>query len=99
LFGGKTYTVKEFYEKVAKVFGKDIKPEIPGEYRYGDTRHIFSDISKLRQLRWKPEIHIEQSIDEYKQYLENHVGVEDILEYQRERMREMGIIRGTNQLI
>lgn len=91
--GGKTYTVKKFYEKVAKVFGKDIKPEIPGEYRYGDTRHIFSDISKLGQLGWEPEIPIEQSINEYKQYLEEQMDVEDILEYQQERMRDLNVVR------
>jgi dTDP-L-rhamnose 4-epimerase len=91
--GGKTYTVMEFYERVADVFGKDIKPEIPGEYRYGDTRHIFSDISKLRGLGWEPAIPIEQSIREYKQYLQDQVKVEDILEYQQKQMRDLKVVR------
>jgi dTDP-L-rhamnose 4-epimerase len=91
--GEKTYTVKQFYDKVAEIFGMKIKPKIPGEYRYGDTRHIFSDISKLKRIGWKPKIPIEQSIKEYKQYLEEQTDIEDILEFQLKKMRNLNIVR------
>lgn len=91
--GGKAYTVNEFYGLIAKMFGKYIDPKIPGEYRFGDTRHIFSDISKLKKLGWKPVIPIEQSIKEYMHYLEEQVDIEDILEFQRKRMKDLNIIR------
>ena len=94
--GGKTYSVREFYEKVASIFGKDVEAKIPGEYRYGDTRHIFSDISKLKKLGCQPKVPIEQSIKEYKQYLEEQVDIEDVLEYQQEKMRELGVVRKVN---
>jgi dTDP-L-rhamnose 4-epimerase len=96
--GGKTYTVNHFYEKVAEIFGSDIEARIPGEYRYGDTRHIFSDISKLKKLGWEPKVPIEQSITEYKQYLEEQVDVEDILEFQNRKMRETEVVRKASQL-
>jgi dTDP-L-rhamnose 4-epimerase len=91
--GGKPYTVKQFYDKAAKIFDKKIQPKILGEYRYGDTRHNFSDISKIKKLGWEPKIPVEQSIREYKQYLEEQVNIEDILEYQNKRMRELNIVR------
>jgi len=94
--GGKAYTVKEFYDKVAEIFGKSIEPEMPGEYRYGDTRHIVSDISKLKKLGWEPKVEIEQSIREYKQYLEEQVEIEDILDYQNKKMRDLGMVRKAN---
>ena len=90
---GKAYTVNEFYGLIAKMFGKNIDPKIPGEYRFGDTRHIFSDISKLKKMGWKPVIPIEQSIKEYMQYLEEQVDIEDILEFQRKRMKDLNIVR------
>ena len=44
--GGKPITVNEFATIAAEVFNiKDYKPEPCGKYRFGDTRHIFSDIS------------------------------------------------------
>ncbi len=91
--GGKVYTIKQFYDKVSKLFGKNREAKIPGEFRYGDTRHIFSDISNLKKLGWEPKIPIEQSIKEYKEYLEEQVDIEDILEFQRKRMRDLDIVR------
>jgi len=91
--GGKAFTVKKFYDNVANTFSKNIKPIMSKEYRYGDTRHVLSNISKLKKLGWKPTIPIEQSIREYKQYLEEQVNIEDILEHQKKRMRELKIVR------
>ena len=91
--GGKPYTVKQLYEKVAKIFNKNTEPRLSGEYRYGDTRHIFSDISKLKKLGWEPKVPVEQSIREYRKYLEQQVNIEDILEYQNKEMRELNIVR------
>jgi len=93
--GGKYYTVKHFYDKVKKIFNKKIEPKISGEYRFGDTRHIFSDISKLKMLGWEPLVPIDQSIKEYKQYLEEQVYIEDILKFQKQRMTELNVVRKT----
>ncbi len=96
--GGRAYTVLEFYDIVRKVFGKNIEPKISGEYRYGDTRHIFSDISKLRALGWEPKHTPEKSVKDYKKYLEEQTNIEDILEYAEKRMIEMGVVRKINLL-
>jgi len=93
--GGKAYTVLELYDVVAGVFGKDIPPRIPGEFRFGDTRHIISDISKLRSLGWEPRRSIRKSVQDYKQWLEEQTDIEDILEYQQERMRQLNVVRQT----
>ena len=54
--GGVPVTVKEFAEVVAKAYGyNDYVPKFCGKYRFGDTRHIFSDISKLKALGWEPK--------------------------------------------
>ena len=37
-----------------------IEPTTPGEFRFGDTRHIFSDISSLRALGWEPQVPFEK---------------------------------------
>ena len=35
-------------------YGSDQPAAVTGEYRFGDTRHIFSDIGALRALGWEP---------------------------------------------
>ncbi len=91
--GGKAYTVAEFAKVVAEVFEMEYKPKIPQEYRFGDTRHIFSDIKKLKSLGWKPIRTVYDSVKEYKQYLEEQTDIKDILDYSEKHMKNLGVIR------
>jgi len=91
--GGKPYTVLEFYDIVRQVFERDIEPSLSGYYRYGDTRHIFSDISKLCALGWEPQHSPEKSVRDYRQYLEEQTDIEDILAYAEQQMKEKDVIR------
>jgi dTDP-L-rhamnose 4-epimerase len=95
--GGHPYTVVEFAKTVAEVFGSDLAPKIPNEYRFGDTRHIFSDISKLKSLGWIPKRTILDSIKEYKQYLEQQTDINDILDYSEKYMKNLGVVRRANK--
>ncbi|GAB4534991.1 MAG: NAD-dependent epimerase/dehydratase family protein [Thermodesulfovibrionia bacterium] len=91
--GGKPCTVIEFYKKVQEVTGRDIEPIISRYYRYGDTRHIFSDITKLRSLGWSPKITVDESIRQYWEYLNKQTDIEDILGYAEKTMMTQGVVR------
>ncbi len=91
--GGKAYTVLDFAKIVAEVFNKGLKPKVPNEYRFGDTRHIFSDITKLQKLGWTPKRSIYDSVIEYKQYLEEQTNIDDILDYSEKHMKNLGVVR------
>jgi dTDP-L-rhamnose 4-epimerase len=54
--GGRAYTVLEYAGLIADLLGKTIEPCVPGKYRFGDTRHILSDIDRLRALGWEPTV-------------------------------------------
>jgi dTDP-L-rhamnose 4-epimerase len=94
---GKGFTVVEFYNKVQEVTGKNIAPVIAKYYRYGDTRHIVSDIRKLQKLGWKPKVPIEKSIEEYWEYLKKQTDIEDILDYAEKTMKKKGVVRAVKQ--
>src|SRR5205823_5676658 len=69
--GGKPYTVSQFAKAVAEIFAKkDYQPKPCGKYRFGDTRHICSDISKLQKLGWKPRRSIQDSVSAYREWLD-----------------------------
>lgn len=91
--GGKAYTVFEFAKVVAEVFEMEYKPKLPKEYRFGDTRHIFSDIKKLKSLGWNPIRTVYDSVKEYKEYLEEQTDINDILDYSEKHMKNLGVIR------
>lgn len=91
--GGKTYTIMEFAELVAKVFNKKITPKITEQYRFGDTRHIFSDISKLKYLGWKPVHNVEQSIAAYAEWLKQLHDIDNVLDHAEQQMRALNVVR------
>ena len=92
--GGTGYSVSEFCATVARVFGKEqIKPRVPGLFRFGDTRHIVSDVSKLAALGWKPRFKPEDSVRQYKEYLEQQTDIEDIMDYAERNMQSLNVVR------
>jgi dTDP-L-rhamnose 4-epimerase len=92
--GGKEISVSEFASAAAEVFGrKDFEPKASGKYRFGDTRHIFSNIEKLSQLGWKPKRTIHQSIEAYKGWLDDAESVANILEHCQKQMSVLNVVR------
>ncbi len=96
--GGKEYSVLEFTNIVAKEFGKEnIKPLVPGEYRFGDTRNACSDISKLKSLGWSPKRTAEDSVKEYVAYLKQQNDIDDIIDYANKTMKNLNVVRKSKQ--
>jgi dTDP-L-rhamnose 4-epimerase len=91
--GGRPYTVIEFERIVQNVFGTDLPPKLRGEYRFGDMRHIVSDIGKLKALGWEPCNGPEKSVRDYLAWLKDQVGIEGVLEYAEATMKKMNVVR------
>lgn len=90
--GGRTYTVLEFAELASEVYGRDFKPTVVGEFRFGDTRHIMSDIEKLKNLGWEPKRDARYSLECYKTWLEQQQASPEIIEYAYKKMRESNVV-------
>lgn len=63
--GERAMTVLEYAEMLQQKLNSSIAPQCPGIYRFGDTRHIVSDVSKLKLLGWEPTKSVEEIADEY----------------------------------
>ena len=107
--GGKAYTVLEFAEIVREVSadyadlhrlkgneGGLPEAEVPGFYRFGDTRNACSDISKIEALGWEPVNSPVESVREYVEWLSEQDSVEDVLEYAERTMKEMDVVRSAD---
>ncbi|MDE3088986.1 MAG: NAD-dependent epimerase/dehydratase family protein [Chloroflexota bacterium] len=93
--GGRAITVKEYAHLIARVIGKDIEPRVPGEFRFGDTRHITSDISALRALGWEPQVALEKIVAEYVAWAREQPDLRDYYEDAEREMKARGTIRKT----
>ncbi len=91
--GGTGYTTEQFADVVRRQYGSDEHGRITGEYRFGDTRHILSDIDALKQLGWTPQRTPADSVAEYAAWLEGMAGLEAILAEADAKMRALGVVR------
>ncbi len=91
--GGRAVTVLEFARIMLDAFDSDLEPLMPGEFRWGDTRHTVSDISKLRALGWEPSIPVEQNVAEYVAWIREQSGTREYLEEAERAMREQNVVR------
>jgi dTDP-L-rhamnose 4-epimerase len=91
--GGQAVTTREFADVVMRHYGSDVPAVVTGEYRFGDTRHIFSDISALRALGWEPKRTPAESVAAYAEWLEDIDGLDGVLAEANTRMRALGVVR------
>jgi dTDP-L-rhamnose 4-epimerase len=91
--GGRAITVVEFAQIMLQVNGSSLEPELPGEFRLGDTRHTVSDLSRMRALGWEPTTPVEENVRQYLGWLDTQSGTEEYL-FEAERiMAEQGVIQ------
>ena len=91
--GGQALTVLAFAECVAERAGTGSRPLVTQEYRFGDTRHIVSDISRLRALGWTPAGEIASSVDEYLAWASSQQNFRNFADEARAHMRQVGAVR------
>ncbi len=102
--GGQAYTTREFADIVMRQYASDQPGVVTGEYRFGDTRHILSDITALGAIGWKPQRTPVESVAAYAAWLEGMDGLDGVLAQANARMRGLGVVRrsvssGTNSVM
>ena len=94
--GGTPFTTAEFAEVVRAHYGSDLPGRVTGQYRFGDTRHILSDISALQSLGWAPRRTPKESVAEYADWLEGMPGLDQVLADADATMTSLGVVRGAD---
>lgn len=83
---GRAYTIREIAESFARVLGRpNLQPEITGQYRVGDIRHCFADITRARKiLGYEPKVTLEAGMKEIAGWLEGQTAVDRVDEARAE---------------
>ncbi len=71
-------TIREIAEQMGVVLGKEhLTPTITGNYRVGDIRHCFADITQARQvLGYAPQVSLSNGLAELAGWLEGQAAVD-----------------------
>jgi len=91
--GNQVVTFIEYAKLLMSILGKNVELDCPNEFRYGDTRHIISDISKLGSLGWQPRIPLHQIIESYMDWVQQKDEISDCHTEAREIMRHQRGLR------
>jgi dTDP-L-rhamnose 4-epimerase len=96
--GGRAVSVLEFAKMMIREFESTLEPDVPGDFRIGDTRHTISDNSKLNALGWEPTIPVEQNVREYVVWMREQDQTTEYLEEAERVMREQGVVQRAAKL-
>jgi dTDP-L-rhamnose 4-epimerase len=67
---GMSFTIREVADMMAAVLGKPLAADVCGEYRAGDIRHCFADITQAqRVLGYRPAVTLEDGLLELAEWL------------------------------
>lgn len=91
--GARTLTVRALAEAVIERAGASVEPTVPGLYRVGDTRHVFSDVAALSKFGWAPRVAQQEIIDEYLAWARAQADLRNTFDGAQQRMRELGVLR------
>ena len=93
---GQSIEVLELARMLARRLGREEVPIAPcGEFRDGDIRHCFADVSKAKRLLgWRAKVSVEQGLSELAGWAAGE-RPEDRTEWANAELRAKGLIRGT----
>lgn len=87
---GRSHSVLDIARAMARSLGKTIEPDITGDYRKGDIRNCFADISAAKSiLSYEPQVSLENGLDEFTDWLEGQSATDCVA-----RAREELLARG-----
>ena len=77
---GEHFTIREIAERMALTLNKEfIRPEITENYRVGDIRHCFADITRAQSvLGYKPRVNLTDGLRELAAWLEGQAAVDNV---------------------
>jgi len=91
--GYEVLSVLQYGKLLSNIMGKGVTTEIPGEFRFGDVRHIISDVSKIKKLGWQPRTSIEQAAREYIDWARKQPEVSDYYAAAEKVMKQEGVLK------
>jgi dTDP-L-rhamnose 4-epimerase len=69
---GRSISVRQIAEALARVLHVEVQPVVTGKYREGDIRHCFADISRIQQrLAWKPRWDMDSGLSALLEWLKS----------------------------
>ena len=84
--------VREIAEHLANILRVDIAPEINGEFRPGEMRHLTSDTTLARSAGYKPIVDLGEGISRYIDWIRKQSDIRDYFSEASDILKNKGIV-------
>src|SRR5438309_9747296 len=89
---GRGTPIREIAEQLSDALSVDIAPEINGEFRPGEMRHLISDTSLARSAGYEPAVDLCEGIGRYIDWIRAQSDIRDYFSEASEILKNKGIV-------
>jgi dTDP-L-rhamnose 4-epimerase len=89
---GKGTPIRQIAEQLSSALKIDIAPEVNGEFRPGEMRHLTSDTTRIRAIGYKPDVDLADGIARYIDWIRSQSDIRDYFSEAAEILRNKGIV-------
>ena len=89
---GRGTPIREIAEQLCAALKIDIRPEINGEFRPGEMRHLTSDITRIRTAGYAADVDLTTGIGRYLDWIREQSDVRDYFSEAKTILRSKGIV-------
>jgi dTDP-L-rhamnose 4-epimerase len=89
---GHGVAIREIAEIISAALKIDIAPEVNGEFRSGEMRHLTSDIIRIGGIGYKPTVDLAEGIQRYIDWIRTQSDIRDYFSEAANILRTKGIV-------
>jgi dTDP-L-rhamnose 4-epimerase len=89
---GSGVSIREIAETISNALDIDIAPEVNGEFRPGEMRHLTSDTTRIRSAGYEPRVDLAEGIRRYIDWIRTQSDIRDYFSEAAKILRSKGIV-------
>jgi dTDP-L-rhamnose 4-epimerase len=89
---GKGTSIREIARHISDALKIDIEPEMNGEFRPGEMRHLTSDTARIRAAGYEPHVDLPEGIQRYIDWIRTQSDIRDYFSEAAKILRRKGIV-------
>ncbi|MGZ6539904.1 MAG: epimerase, partial [Bacteroidia bacterium] len=87
-------SVMEVANLLVDKFAGKVKPHVTGEFRIGDIRHCYADLTAIKKdLGFKPQVSLSEGLDRFTKWVLTEELPEDGLDKANQELRARGLMK------
>jgi len=89
---GKQTKIIDLAQELIQIYDKDLTPNLTGEFRPGEVRHLFADCSKLKKYGFMAPTSLKDGIRQYVDWISTQSNVKEYFSEAEAQLKKMKVV-------